>query len=146
MLQPEIDMARTDYKSVDDYIAAQPEASRPVLETVRQALRAALPDADEVISYQIPAYRMPGGTVLHFAGWKEHYSLYPIHGELIEVFAKDLEPYEYNEKGTLRLRLDAKVPVRLIGRLAKFRARQVADAKKARDAAKPAARKKAAKT
>lgn len=137
-------MARTDHKSVDEYIAAQPEASRPVLEKVRQALLAALPDANEVISYQIPAYRMPGGTVLHFAGWKEHYSLYPIHGELLAAFASDLEPYEYNSKGTLRFRLDAKVPVRLIGRLAKFRARQVADAEKAKDAAKPSARGKAA--
>lgn len=137
-------MARTDHKSVDEYIAAQPQASQPTLEKVRQALRAALPDAEEVISYQIPAYRMPGGTVLHFAGWKEHYSLYPIHGELIAAFARDLEPYEYNSKGTLRFRLDERVPVRLIGRLAKFRARQLADAKKARDAAKPASRSKAA--
>ncbi|MGD9912888.1 MAG: iron chaperone [Rhizobiaceae bacterium] len=137
-------MARTDHKSVDEYIAAQPQASQPTLEKVRQALRAALPDAEEVISYQIPAYRMPGGTVLHFAGWKEHYSLYPIHGELIAAFARDLEPYEYNSKGTLRFRLDERVPVRLIGRLAKFRARQLADAKKARDAAKPASPSKAA--
>lgn len=137
-------MARTDHKSVDEYIAAQPEASRPVLEKVRQALLAALPDANEVISYQIPAYRMPGGTVLHFAGWKEHYSLYPVHGELLAAFASDLEPYEYNGKGTLRFRLDENVPVRLIGRLAKFRARQVADAEKAKDAAKPSARGKAA--
>src|SRR5579859_3319304 len=51
-------MARTDFKSVDDYIAAQPEPVRRVLELVRSTVRKALPGAEEVISYQIPAYKL----------------------------------------------------------------------------------------
>jgi uncharacterized protein YdhG (YjbR/CyaY superfamily) len=128
-------MAKTDFKSVDEYIASQPEAARPVLQEVRRAIRAALPDATEVISYQIPAYRLPGGTALYFAGWKEHYSLYPLGGAIIEEFAKELAPYEFNNKGTLRLPLGEPVPAKLIGRLAKFRAKEIA-------ARKPAAAKK----
>lgn len=128
-------MAKTDYKSVDEYIAAQPAASRPVLEEVRGALRTSLPDAAEVISYQIPAYKLAGGTVLHFAGWKEHYSFYPINGAILEEFAKELEPYEFNNKGTLRMPLSQPVPTKLIARLAKFRAKEIA-------ARKPAATKK----
>jgi len=122
-------MAKTDFKSVDEYIAAQPEAARPVLQAVRRAIRAALPEATEVISYQIPAYKLPGGTAIYFAGWKEHYSLYPLGGAIIEEFAKELAPYEFNNKGTLRLPLAEPVPAKLIGRLAKFRAKEIAASK-----------------
>ena len=64
-------------KSVDAYIAAQPEAVRPQLEKVRTTLRKALPNATEVISYGMPAYRLPEGLVIFFAGWKQHYAIYP---------------------------------------------------------------------
>jgi uncharacterized protein YdhG (YjbR/CyaY superfamily) len=124
-------VAKTDFKSVDEYIASQPETVRPVLEQVRRAIRAALPDATEVISYQIPAYKVPGGAALYFAGWKEHYSLYPLGGAILEEFAKELAPYEFNNKGTLRLPLDKPVPAKLIGRLAKFRAKEIAARKSA---------------
>jgi uncharacterized protein YdhG (YjbR/CyaY superfamily) len=70
-------MARSDFKTVDEYIATQPEDVLAILQSVRSTIRKALPDAEEVISYQIPAYKMPNGTVLWFAGWKRHYSLYP---------------------------------------------------------------------
>ena len=70
-------MAKTDFKSVDEYIASQPEAAQGVLQRVRSTIRKALPEAEEVISYQIPAYKLHGGPVLYFAGWKQHYSLYP---------------------------------------------------------------------
>jgi hypothetical protein len=76
-------MARTDVKSVDDYIAAQPAEVRPVLEQVRAAIRKAIPKAEEVISYQIPAYKLDGQTVIFFAGFKGHFSLYPIAGATI---------------------------------------------------------------
>ena len=98
-------MARPGFKSVDDYIAAQPEAVRPVLEQVRAAIRKAIPKAEEVISYQIPAYKLGGQTVIFFAGFKAHFSLYPIAGAAIREFKADLEPYEVNNKGTVRFPL-----------------------------------------
>ncbi|MCI0740403.1 MAG: DUF1801 domain-containing protein, partial [Gemmataceae bacterium] len=70
-------MAKTDFKSVNEYIAAQPEAVQGILERVRSVMQKALPDAEEVISYQMPAYNLHGGAVIYFAGWKQHYSLYP---------------------------------------------------------------------
>ena len=110
------------FASVDEYIAAQPEAARAVLELVRRTIREAVPVAEEGISYQMPAYRLAGVTVLHFAGWKKHYSLYPVTAALVE----GLEAVgELNERGTLRLRLDAPVPVQLIAGVAKRRAAQV---------------------
>jgi uncharacterized protein YdhG (YjbR/CyaY superfamily) len=129
-------MARTDFKSVDDYLATQPEAVRGVLEQVRATIRKALPDAEEVISYQIPAYKVPGGTALYFAGWKKHYSLYPANRELVAAFGDELTPYEVNDKGTIRFPLSQAIPVELIARIAKFRAKQVAEDARAKAAAK----------
>jgi len=117
-------MAKTDFKSVDEYIAAQSKDVQRVLQTVRRAIRKAVPKADEVISYQIAAYKLEGGTVLYFAGWKKHYSLYPANARLVAAFKKELAPYEVNDKGTIRFPLDKPVPVTLIARLAKFRARE----------------------
>jgi len=117
-------MAKTDFKSVDEYIAAQPKDVQRVLQTVRRAIRKAVPKADEVISYQIAAYKLEGGTVLYFAGWKKHYSLYPANARLVAAFKKELAPYEVNDKGTIRFPLDKPVPVTLIARLAKFRAQE----------------------
>jgi uncharacterized protein YdhG (YjbR/CyaY superfamily) len=128
-------MARTDHRSIEDYLRAQPPAARVALEQVRGALRKALPGAEEVISYQIAAFRLPGGIVLFFAGWKDHYALYPATGGLQEAFASELAPYEVS-KGTIRFPLARPVPVRLIARLAKFRAREVV----ARQAARAAGR------
>ena len=56
-------MAKADFKSVDQFIAAQPEAAQGAFELVRSTMRRAVPGAEEVISYQIPAYRLRGGTV-----------------------------------------------------------------------------------
>ena len=123
-------MARTDFKSVTDYIAAQPEAVQKVLELVRGAIRKALPGAEEVISYQIPAYRLRGETVIYFAGWKQHYSLYPVSAHLVKAFTDDLAPYQLNDRGTLRFPLAQPVPVKLIARIAKLRAQEAAQREK----------------
>ena len=71
-------MPAPDLTSVDRYIAAQPVEVRGILDEVRAALRKALPMADEIISYRIPAYRLSGGVAIFFAGWKKHWSLYPV--------------------------------------------------------------------
>lgn len=92
---------------------------------MRRAIRAAIPAAQEGLAYQMPAYTLNGVAVLYFAGWKAHYSLYPASDELAAKFAKELAPYE-RSKGTIKFPLSAPVPVRLIGRIAKYRAQQVA--------------------
>jgi uncharacterized protein YdhG (YjbR/CyaY superfamily) len=120
-------VAKAGFQSIDDYIAAQPEESREALARVRSAIRKALPGSDEVISYQMPAYKMGGRVILYFAGWKQHYSIYPAVGRLQEAFKDELARYELS-KGTIRFPLCDPVPVRLIGRIAKFRAQEVAEA------------------
>jgi uncharacterized protein YdhG (YjbR/CyaY superfamily) len=119
-------MTKTDFKSVNEYIASQPEPARRVLKRVRSAIRKAVPRAEEVISYKIPTYKLHGRPVLYFAGWQQHYSLYPATRHVVAAFTNDLAPYEVS-KGTIRFPLSKPVPVRLIERIAKRRAKEIAE-------------------
>src|SRR6476620_6783416 len=98
--------------------------SKKRVESVRRAMLKAVPNAQEGLAYQMPAYTLNGVGMLYFAGWKSHYSLYPASDALVEAFARELAPYE-RSKGTLKFPLSEPVPVRLIERIAPFRARQL---------------------
>ena len=126
-------MAKADSTLVDRYIAKQPEPAQKALRRVRVAIRKALPGAEEVISYQIPAYCLHGGRVVYFGGFKRHYSLFPAHDRLVAALEDDLAPYKVS-KGTIRFPLDQPVPVRLIGRIAKFLAKETAERAKTKRA------------
>jgi uncharacterized protein YdhG (YjbR/CyaY superfamily) len=107
---------------------------QPILQRVRRTIRKAVPGAEEAISYQIPTYKLYGRHVIYFAGWKEHFSLYPASNHLVTAFKDDLLPYKV-AKGTIRFPLSRPAPVRLIGRIAKFLAKEAAE--RARVRAKP---------
>ena len=92
--------------SVREYIAAQPKASRASL------------------GRAMPAYTLNGVGVLYFGGWNAHYSLYPVSDALVVEFAKELAPFERGKR-TIKFLLSEPVPVRLITRIARFRAQQV---------------------
>ena len=117
-------MAKTDFKSVNEYIASKPKDLRLILKRVRSTIRKAVPAAEELISYQIPVYKLNGVPVLYFAGWKYHYSLFPASDALVAVFKDELARYELS-KGTIRFPLSEPVPVSLIERIAKFREKQL---------------------
>jgi uncharacterized protein YdhG (YjbR/CyaY superfamily) len=123
-------MAKTDFRTEDEYIASQPEAVQGVLKRVRSIIRKAVPGAEEVISYKIPTYKLHGGPVLYFAGWKQHYSLYPVTDQVVAAFKDDLAPYKVG-KGTIRFPFSEPVPLKLIERIARFRAKGVAEREKA---------------
>ena len=127
-------MAKTDFKSVSEYIASQPEAMQGILRRVRSTIRKALPGAEEVISYQIAAYKLHGRVVIYFAGWKQHYSLYPANGPIVAALKGELAPYKLS-KGTIRFPLSEPIPVKLIERIAKLRAKEVGAREKAKAAA-----------
>src|SRR6266705_510297 len=124
-------MAKTDFKSVNQYIASKPKDVRGILKRVRSTIRKAVPAAEEVISYQIPMYKLNGVPVLYFAGWKQHYSLYPAGDALVAAFKDELKGYELS-KGTIRFPLSEPVPVNLIERIAKFRAERLIIREKAK--------------
>ena len=117
-------MARGDFNSVDDYIASQPEDVRAILKRVRAAIRKSVPEAQEVISYNMPAYMLNGNRLLYFAVWKKHYSIYAATEQVLAAFHDELALYAV-QKGTIRFPLSEPVPEKLIGRIAKFRAREM---------------------
>jgi uncharacterized protein YdhG (YjbR/CyaY superfamily) len=112
-------------KSVDEYIAAQPQVLRPKLEVVRAAIRKAVPEAVEGIAYRMPGYKLNGKPMLYFAGFKEHYSLFAASGTFFSALEDELKGYEVR-KGTVQFALTKPVPVKLIGRIAKLRAAGIA--------------------
>jgi uncharacterized protein YdhG (YjbR/CyaY superfamily) len=124
-------MPKPEFKSVDEYIAAQPAASQVALGRIRCAIRAAAWGAEEGISYKIPAYTLHGAVVLYFAGWKQHYSLYPASDELVAAFGGELEQYRAS-KGTLRFPLSVPVPVKLIERIARYRLKEIGERERAK--------------
>jgi uncharacterized protein YdhG (YjbR/CyaY superfamily) len=119
-------MPATEYASVDEYIAAQPAPARAVLERVRATIRKALPRATEGISYQIPVYKIDGRMVLYFAGFQRHYSIYPATARIVQGLGKELAGLLHS-KATIRFAYTAAVPARLISRIAKLRATEVAE-------------------
>ena len=131
-------MAKTDFETHDEYIATFPDDVQEVLRQVQQAIRRAAPGADEVISYQVPAFKSHGGWVFYYSAHAKHYSLAcPPGGTLVETFADDLAPYK-RSKSAIKFPLDEPVPAKLITAMAKHRVRENLEA----EASKPAAKAK----
>ncbi len=107
--------------TVDEYILSQPEKVRGVLEKFRRTIKAAAPDAEEVISYQMPAFRYYG-MLVYFAAWKNHIGFYPV-SSAITAFKKELSVYEI-AKGSVKFPLGKPMPFSLIGKIVKFRAKE----------------------
>jgi uncharacterized protein YdhG (YjbR/CyaY superfamily) len=128
-------MKRTAPENVAAYTAGFPRPVQAVLKRVRGIIRKAVPGAEETISYQIPTYKLHGKPVIYFAAFKEHYSIYPSNARLVKAFKDELEGYEMS-KGTIRFPLSEPVPVKVIERIAKFRAKEVGTQQKAKTAAR----------
>lgn len=120
-------MAKTDFQSVDEYIASFPPDMQGVLRTVREALRQGATDAEEVISYQVPALKYHG-WVFYFAGFKNHFSLsHPPPCEAFEAFSEQLARYKQS-KSAIQFPLSEPVPVDLIRDMAAYQAAENARA------------------
>ena len=104
-------------QSIDEYIAAQDEAVQPQLNEIRSALRAALPDATERISWSMPTY-WKGRNIIHFAAAKKHLGLYP-GDDATAAFADELAGYDVS-KGTIRLPYNQPLPIGLIQAIAQW--------------------------
>ena len=104
-------------QSMDEYIAAQDGAVQPRLREVREILHAAIPDAEERISWSMPTY-WKGRNIIHFAASKKHLGLYP-GGEATTVFAEALKGFDVS-KGTIRLPWNKELPTELIQRIARW--------------------------
>ncbi len=106
--------------SVEDYLAALPEAPRAALETLRTTIRDAAPEANETISYGMPAFELDGRILVWYAAFTNHCSLYPASAKVLEAHGEALKPY-FSGKGTIRFTPDKPLPPALVKRIVKTR-------------------------
>lgn len=122
--------AKQTFKTIDEYIAAFPENVQDILNKIRGIIRDVAPEAKEVISYQIPTFKL-NGNLVHFGAFKDHIGFYPTPSGIAK-FEKELSPYA-GAKGSVRFPLSEPIPYDLIRQIVAFRvseAREKAGTKK----------------
>jgi uncharacterized protein YdhG (YjbR/CyaY superfamily) len=107
-----------DFRNIDEYIALQNRNVQPILELLRNTIKSVVPQAEEVISYRMPAFRFKG-ILVYFAANKNHIGFYPT-GSGIEAFKHEFAEYKYS-KGAVQFPLDKPLPLDLIKRIVEFR-------------------------
>ncbi len=111
--------AKAKPKTIDEYLAALSDDQRAALEKLRKAIRAAAPQADECISYQLPAFRQ-NGMLVGFGATKNHCAFYLMSSSTVEAHAEELKNYD-TSKGTIRFPASKPLPVGLVKKLVKAR-------------------------
>jgi uncharacterized protein YdhG (YjbR/CyaY superfamily) len=119
--QEYMESGRTIPKDIDEYIRLFPDDIQALLQSLRQTIREAAPDAEETISYQMPAFKQ-NGMLVYFAAFKKHIGFYPTSSG-IEAFREELSAYE-GSKGTVRFPIDKPLPLDLVRDIVKFRVRE----------------------
>jgi uncharacterized protein YdhG (YjbR/CyaY superfamily) len=114
-------MLKIKFDDVEEYLSIFPEEIRELLLSIRTAIKEAAPEAEEVISYNMPAYKYYG-ILVYFAAYKNHIGFYPGSSLINQVFKKDLVKYK-TSKGTIQFPLDQQLPLKLIKKIVKFRVR-----------------------
>jgi uncharacterized protein YdhG (YjbR/CyaY superfamily) len=99
--------------SVDEYLAALPADQRQLLEGLRERIAGLVPDATQVISYGMPAFKLDGRFLLSYAGWKSHCSLYPLTDSFMASHADEIEPFE-RTKGSIHFTPESPLPDRVL--------------------------------
>lgn len=130
---------QTGFLTTDDYISAQPEHVRAGLKQIRHIVKKVVPDAEETISYQMPAFRFHG-ILLYYAAFKNHFSIFP-KTNVILAFRDKLEGYVVT-KGTIHFPFDKPLPVKLITEIVKFRVKENLDKKQMKEMTKKKVQKK----
>ena len=122
-------MAKTDYKNVNEYHQAFPKDIQERLQTIRTLVHQAAPEADEVISYQIPAFKMGKRFLIYYSAYAKHISLSsPWSDALLKEFAPELKGFTVS-KSAIQLPNDKALPIDFIKRVLKFRKKEIEAAK-----------------
>ena len=104
--------------NIDEYISGFPKETQKILEQLRATIKKTAPNAEEVISYAIPAFKL-NGMLVWFAAYSNHIGFYP-RGSGVEAFKKELSIYK-SAKGSVQFPLDKALPWALITKIVKFR-------------------------
>lgn len=106
-------------KNIDSFIAQYPKDVQAILEKIRKIIKEASPEAEEVIAYGIPTFRLNGKNLVHFSAFKNHIGFFPTPSA-ISAFKKDLEKYK-TAKGSVQFPLSAPIPYDLIKKIVVYR-------------------------
>lgn len=113
-------MAKTDYKTIDEYHQAFPAELQERMQAIRDIVHKVAPEAEEVISYQIPAFKYKG-FLIYYAAFAKHISIsHPYSAELLKNFEKELKNYKVS-KSAIQLPNSEPLPVDLVERILRFR-------------------------
>lgn len=104
------------FQSIDEYLSGIPEDKRAALETLRRTIKSTVPEAEECISYQLPAFRLNGKVIIGFGASSKHCALYLFDGATVEAHAEELAGYD-TSKGTIRFTPEEQLPVELVRKL-----------------------------
>ena len=111
-------------KTIDEYLASVNANHRDALQKIREAIHAVAPNAEECISYGIPAFRLNGRSLVFFGAWANHCALYPGSSATLKKFRNELRDFQ-TSKGTLRFSPDNPLSVALVKKLVKARVAQI---------------------
>lgn len=117
----------TGSPEVDAYIAGLAEDRRGPMQALRETIRAAAPDADEVITYKMPGFKSHGTFLVSYDAFKAHYSLFPATDAIVTELGDEVAPYVAG-RGTLRFTASRPLPLDLIRRIVEIRVRENAEA------------------
>jgi uncharacterized protein YdhG (YjbR/CyaY superfamily) len=106
-------------RTIDDYLAALSADKRDALQKLRKTIRSAAPQAEECISYQIPAFRH-GGMLVAFGATPNHCAFYPMSSTIVATFKDELTTFE-TSKGTIRFQAESPLPPTLVRKIVKAR-------------------------
>jgi uncharacterized protein YdhG (YjbR/CyaY superfamily) len=110
--------------SVDEYLSQVPEEARAALEKLRKTIKTTAPNTTETISYQMPTFKYQGRALVGFAAFKNHCSLFPYSGKVIDSHKEELQAYE-TSKGTIRFPIDKPLPAALVKKIVKARIAEI---------------------
>ena len=106
--------------TVDEYLAALPDDKREAMALLRRTIRAAAPEATEVITYKMPGFKSHGSFLVSYDAFKRHYSLFPASEGVVNGLGDEIRPYLAG-KGTIRFPTNRPIPVDLVTRIIRIR-------------------------
>jgi uncharacterized protein YdhG (YjbR/CyaY superfamily) len=123
-------MKATKFKTVNDYFSSFPASTKSMLRKMRSTIKEVVPKAEEVVSYNMPAFKQ-NGILVWYAAYRQHIGLYPTPAA-IETFAHELRQYK-TSKGAIQFPIDKPIPTSLVKKIVRFRVKQDFEKAKAKE-------------
>lgn len=115
-------MLKSNFQSIDEYISTFPDEIQEKLQKIHSIIKSTAPEAEEGISYQMPAFKLNKRILVYFAAFKNHIGFFPTASG-VKAFEKELVGYKFS-KGTIQLPFDQEIPESLIRKIVLFKVKE----------------------